>query len=307
LVTVSAAGEYAVTATAQDGPAVTGEFRIKITDAAPEVQSVTVNGPDTVMAGKSISLTASVLPAAAEQGVTWAVWANNDGTGDVSSYAAIDSNGELTIDESASAGTVYVIATSTDANNVASAAHEVTITPYVAALWSWSLEKDGKATLPDSTSTAGTLKGNSIFLYSTSNIINSDNGITLNASRFTIGTDSNTSTTATFYHPNGEFDLTGKKVKVTLTYIDGSGSGNIQISINNNTGTQSASVLGNSSRIYSNKPPVAQGETITVTYDATNKTGEVANSLEHAFFQFRTEGGAKITITSITIEEDTGA
>lgn len=74
------------------------------------VQSVTVNGPSKVIAGKSVQLTAEVLPVdKADQGVTWSIIEKSENM----AAAKIDAKGKLTVPKlSAGEGTVTVQAAS---------------------------------------------------------------------------------------------------------------------------------------------------------------------------------------------------
>jgi hypothetical protein len=106
------------------------------------VESVAVSGPTSVMAGDgsgntggTIQMLKSVLPAWANQTVTWALFANSDGTGDASATATINATtGVLTATDNdiANDTDVYVFATSANgaSGNVVSAAYTVTVKKY---------------------------------------------------------------------------------------------------------------------------------------------------------------------------------
>jgi hypothetical protein len=109
------------------------EFKFKVTKTMPKVTSVTVSGPDTVMAGKSVALTAEVAPALLSQAVTWRV-ASGTGT------ATISADGVLS---ATTAGTVTVYATSValgaNSSGVESVGYAITITPYTRIAW-WNFQ-----------------------------------------------------------------------------------------------------------------------------------------------------------------------
>jgi hypothetical protein len=92
------------------------------------VITVTVSGPTTVMATKSITLDAVVTPTSLSQEVAWIVQ-NGSGTAD------IDSNGTLT---AGAVGTVTVSARAADLG-VESSAYVVTIIPYERLAW-WNFQ-----------------------------------------------------------------------------------------------------------------------------------------------------------------------
>ena len=102
-------GTVLAQATAADGSGVVGSVQITITPAPIRVNSITVSGSNSVQAGQSTPLTASVLPAdATNRSVVWTV---QNGTG----KATIDTNGVLT---GTSAGTVLVQAKAADLSGV---------------------------------------------------------------------------------------------------------------------------------------------------------------------------------------------
>jgi uncharacterized protein YjdB len=125
-----AAGQVTVTATSKgkgaNGASVTGTKTVTVNEAVT-VTSVTVSGDSTVAAGQNITLTAEVKPESAVQGVTWAVYLNNNGTGDASAVATIDANGALTAKYPVAQTNVYVFATSTQDTTKTSDAYTVTV------------------------------------------------------------------------------------------------------------------------------------------------------------------------------------
>ncbi|MGC5774593.1 S-layer homology domain-containing protein [Paenibacillus pabuli] len=107
ILTGTSAGTVLVQAKATDGSEVLGNAEIMVTPVM--VQSITVSGSNSVQAGQSIPLTASVLPAdATHRSVVWTVQ-NKTGK------ATIDTNGILT---GTSAGTVLVQAKAADLSGV---------------------------------------------------------------------------------------------------------------------------------------------------------------------------------------------
>lgn len=109
LLTAGDLGTVLVQATATDGSGVVGKAQITITPTPVLVNSIAVSGSNSVQAGQSTPLTASVLPAdATNRSVVWTVQ-NETGT------ATIDTNGVLT---GTSAGTVLVQAKAADLSGV---------------------------------------------------------------------------------------------------------------------------------------------------------------------------------------------
>ncbi|MCF7756898.1 S-layer homology domain-containing protein [Paenibacillus xylanexedens] len=102
-------GTVLAQAAATDGSGVVGSVQITIKPTSVLVNSITISGSNSVQAGQSIPLTASVLPADAKDPSV--VWSVQDGTG----KATIDGNGKLT---GTTAGTVLVKAEAADLSGV---------------------------------------------------------------------------------------------------------------------------------------------------------------------------------------------
>jgi uncharacterized protein YjdB len=130
-----AEGNVTVTATSKgkdaNGASVTDTKDNITVGPAVTVTGVTINdGDNAVEAGGTLTLTATVAPEGAPQGVMWAVYATDavDG-GDASATATIDANtGELTAANNVAVETkVYVFATSTQDGSKVSEGYEVTV------------------------------------------------------------------------------------------------------------------------------------------------------------------------------------
>jgi hypothetical protein len=306
LVTFTGAADVTIRATAQDGSGVSDEFKIRITAEAPKVESVTISGPATVMATRSITLEAEVSPAAVEdKGVTWTVGTNSDGSGDAAAIATIDEDGVLT---GVGAGTVYVIATSTglneSGNTVASSPHTVTVTAYVPPLWEWEAGIDADFPTSAGASNAVLINDKHIILKAGSTLAkNEDGSFTFGTGiRLIIGDTADTNTTSSTSTGTGEFDFSTGTFKITVTCSAMvNDAGNFQIYINNNTGTQANSPLGSQNRLRTTTGAVGD---MVVTFSAATFSG-ATDSLEKAFVCLRTDGGQSLKITKILIEEVT--
>ena len=136
LVKITEAGTVTVRATAVNG--VYGEFKFNVTAVTQPAESVEISGPSTVMATKTITLTASVHPAIVSDEVTWSIEPA------APSVATISADGVLT---GAGEGTVSVYATSPNGAGgtaVKSPAYTVTVTKYLRYLhWTFQANPTG--------------------------------------------------------------------------------------------------------------------------------------------------------------------
>jgi hypothetical protein len=295
-----------------------GEFKIKIAEPTTNIQSVTITAPAENFAmnavGQTVTLTASIYPGTSPQGVTWAVWANEDGTGatDLVTIGGANNNVLTVASLPVADTTVYVIATSIQDTSKSSDARAIVIRapgsgPEIAYEWKAA---DVVDTITLDSGTAIQV-GDVYWQRGAGTITVTNTGAACpTASRFMIGTGNITSITATTstVHSAGELDLS-RKAKVFITYEDLSGN-LLQVYLNNNTTGQANSVLGGNSRIFnggtggSNTIIPANG-VLELTIDPADFANHV--SLATAFLQIRIGDGSNATtinITGVRIEYD---
>jgi len=83
------------------------------TGCGPTVESVSMSGGDSIVAGDSLKFTATVVGKnKPSQSVVWSVSSKSDGSGDVANGTDISPNGVLVVDEKETATTLYVKAVS---------------------------------------------------------------------------------------------------------------------------------------------------------------------------------------------------
>jgi len=295
-----------VVATANDGSNETSNaVKITIQKFALGVTISAAGGKDSIMAGngtvapETLQFSAAITPTSAESlPVTWSV-------SDTSTYSAatsatsgsIDSSGKLTAatNNTTSDGEVWVFASvaSTPSTGV-----KITVKKYDPPIYIWALGDGGTFTL---TSASPSKKVNNVtWTRNSSDIsVNATTGVTITGNRFAIGTASTTNTSSSVMPSDGELNLS-KAATLTITYSSYAGSGNFQVFVNNNTTSNSNSVLGNSSRIYSSSSLTAGGGTISITINPSTFSNHA--SLANAFLYFRTESSTTVVITGIELK-----
>lgn len=123
-------GSATITATAADGSGKKASVKVRVVRMA---SSVRISGENSVMAGKSLKLKASVLPSGAS--VKKVSWESSD-----PSVAKVDKNGKVTAQKVSGVKSATITARATDGSGVY-AQHVVTVTPAVQTL---RIARDGE-------------------------------------------------------------------------------------------------------------------------------------------------------------------
>jgi uncharacterized protein YjdB len=296
LVTVTAAGEYTVTATASPST-ISTTYKIKILEAVPDVQSVTISGPTEVNVGSIIVLTAEIAPVGADQYIQWTIPDAQQ------QFATVESDGPTggTVTGVAE-GSVTVTATSFSGASGAQVTDTYAVTvvaPKEGVIFSWNAATD---TALETIASSGTRTIGDVSVVALANpvtaITEGTKGYTVANGRFVIGSTSTAATTATDTTTAGTLDLSSP-FKITIAYASSQGA-TFQVYLNNNSSSQGNSALGNPSRIW-NETEVADGDTIGITIDPSTFTTN-SDTLKTGFVSLRADSSTTILITSVTIE-----
>jgi uncharacterized protein YjdB len=324
-VTFDSALDATVEVTASSGTK-SARLTITVKAGAVSVESINIAAPSdtSIMSGftqpDKLQLSATILPSAATQSVTWSVWGNEAGTS-TTSAATISSTGDKTgvlAASSTDVGTdtdVWVFAEATDGSGIRSTTGtKITIKKYVAPIFRW-VNGD---TLTGNINTSATINGKTVTKLNGTFSVNSSGDIVFPATgRLIIGASHSTagaiSTTSTSF--NGQLDLS-KKFRVRVTYTVTATSGNFRFGLNNTSNNGDGTIFGSGGRIQSNPGAVGNTVTLTATWDpatlnmpsgaggGTWAAWSTANSdaLKTSFMFLGTESNTAGTISKILIE-----
>jgi uncharacterized protein YjdB len=307
LVSVVGAGAATITATTVDG-SFTAAYNLNITAAALPVTGITVTGTATAMAGLTTTLGTTIAPTdATNQTVTW--------TSSNTLVATV--NAATGLVTGVNPGTATITATATDGSGVTDTV-SVTVTAAVNTIFSWTAGAQADFVLSAPTTVSGkTLVGRSA-LASSLNFAST--GLVMANNRFVIGStyyDATTggatlgTTTASYLPPDGQFDFSTKKAKVTVTYASYTppappSTNTFDVYLNNNTASSGASIHGSLSKLSPTHSVgtgfVTTGGSVAYTIDPANFAAAGASSLNTSFIQLRSGSGVTIAITGILIE-----
>ncbi|MDR0411333.1 MAG: Ig-like domain-containing protein [Treponema sp.] len=306
LVTITAPGEYTVTATASPSNIAT-EYKIKILDAVPDVTSVTISGPDEVNVNSTITLTATVEPVGADATIDWS---SSNG-----SIATV--NADTGVVTGVGQGTVTITATSFSGVDGAEVKGEHTVTviaPKEGVFFSWNAETDDElATI----ASGGTRQIGDVPVVAVARVVTAvtegTKGYAVGNGRFVIGSTSTTETKADDTTTAGVFDLS-VPFKITIVYASMKRPENdtnnlaFQVYLNNNSSNEHRSAIGKPSsdtgsytdRIW-NGTEVEDGDTIVIEVDPSVYPRN-PEALKTGFISLRADSHTIALITSITLE-----
>ncbi|WP_170941665.1 fibronectin type III domain-containing protein [Cellvibrio mixtus] len=127
-----------------------------------------------------------------------------------------------------------------------------------------------------------------------SGITVSNNELTINGGRFTIGhRPPRTATTAADTTANGDFDLS-RPYRISFNVVAASGAGKMQVYVDNNTTSQGNSIHAAASKVFEAvASTLTAGQLIEITPAVGTPT---------SFIAFRTESSASVTIDNLKLE-----